>query len=158
MVTRDYVNSTLLMMKTRRHCLLTHPPSMAQRHITPYSSPSPMWLIIVSSAVVTRPVIAADHNQHRHHQHPPSPCLLLSPSIVVRSSSSFPHFPLRSLSPPTGFDPSWSSLCRLGFFSGTSLRTRRLVPIFYGNLRPAGVQTVWLLNFMLQLTILSYST
>jgi hypothetical protein len=76
----------------------------------------------------------------------------------VRSSSSFPHFPLRSLSPPTGFDPSWSSLCHLGFFSGTSLRTRRLVPIFYGNLRPAGVQTVWLLHFMLQLTILSYST
>jgi hypothetical protein len=55
----------------------------------------------------------------------------------------------------TGFDPSWSSLCRLGFFSGTSLRTRRLVPIFYGNLRPAGAQTVWLLHFMLQLTILN---
>jgi hypothetical protein len=52
----------------------------------------------------------------------------------------------------TGFHPSWSSLCRLGFFSCTSLRTRRLVPIFYGNLRPAGVQTVWLLRFMLQLT------
>jgi hypothetical protein len=58
----------------------------------------------------------------------------------------------------TGFVPSWSSLCRLGFFSGTSLRVRRLVPIFYGNSRPAGAQTVWLLHFMLQLTILSYST
>ena len=58
----------------------------------------------------------------------------------------------------TGFDPIWSSLCRLGFFSGTSLHRRRLVPIFYGNLRPAGAQTVWLLHFMLQLTILSYST
>jgi hypothetical protein len=58
----------------------------------------------------------------------------------------------------TGFDPSWSSLCCLEFFSGTSLRTRRLVPIFYGNLRPAGAQTIWLLHFMLQLTILSYST
>ncbi len=52
----------------------------------------------------------------------------------------------------TGFHPSWSSLCHLGFFSGTSLRTRRLVPISYGNLRPAGGQTVWLLRFMLQLT------
>ena len=51
----------------------------------------------------------------------------------------------------TGFDPSWSSLCRLGFFSGASLRTRRLVLIFYGNLRPAGAQTVWLLHFMLQM-------
>ena len=47
----------------------------------------------------------ADHNHHRCHQHPPSPCLLLGPSIVVRSSSSLPHFPLRSLSPP----PSRSS-------------------------------------------------
>ena len=27
--------------------------------------------------------------------------------------------------------------------------TRRLVPIFYGNLRRAGAQTVWLLRFML---------
>jgi len=42
-----------------------------------------------------------------------------------------------------------------GIFSGTSLRTRRLVPIFYGKLRPAGAQTVWLLHFMLQLTTLS---
>jgi len=45
-----------------------------------------------------------------------------------------------------------------GIFSGTSLRTSRLVPIFYGKLRPAGAQTVWLLHFMLQLTTLSYST
>ena len=29
--------------------------------------------------------------------------------------------------------------------------TRRLVPNFYGNLRPAGAQTVWLLHFMLQM-------
>ena len=29
--------------------------------------------------------------------------------------------------------------------------TRRLVPNFYGNLRPAGTQTVWLLHFMLQM-------
>jgi len=36
-----------------------------------------------------------------------------------------------------------------GIFSGTSLRTRRLVPIFYGKLRPAGAQTVWLLHFMI---------
>ena len=27
----------------------------------------------------------------------------------------------------------------------------RLVPNFYGNLRPAGAQTVWLLHFMLQM-------
>ena len=59
----------------------------------------------------------------------------------------------------TGFDPSWSSLCCLGFFSGTSLCTRRLAPIFYGKLRPAGGQTIWLLRFMLQLTPQSkYST
>jgi hypothetical protein len=51
----------------------------------------------------------------------------------------------------TGFDPSWSSLCRLGICSGTNLRLRRLVPNFYGNLRLAGAQTVWLLHFMLQM-------
>ena len=45
-----------------------------------------------------------------------------------------------------------------GIFSGTSLRQRRLVPIFYGNLKPAGAQTVWLLHFMLQLATLLYST
>jgi hypothetical protein len=28
---------------------------------------------------------------------------------------------------------------------------RRLVPIFYGNLRLAGAQTIWLLHFMLQM-------
>jgi hypothetical protein len=38
-----------------------------------------------------------------------------------------------------------------GIFSGTSLCTRRLVPIFYGKLRPAGAQTVWLLHFMVQM-------
>ena len=54
----------------------------------------------------------------------------------------------------TGSHPSWANSLHLGFFSGTSLRTRRLVPIFYGNLRPAGAQTVWLLRFMLQLTTL----
>ena len=31
------------------------------------------------------------------------------------------------------------------------LTTRRLVPNFYSNLRPAGVQTIWLLHFMLQM-------
>ena len=35
---------------------------------------------------------------------------------------------------------------------------RRLVPIFYGNLRLTGAQTVWLLRFMLQLTTLWYDT
>ena len=54
----------------------------------------------------------------------------------------------------TGFDPSWISLFHLAICSGTNLRSRRLVPIFYGNLRPAGAQTVWLLRFMLQLTTL----
>jgi hypothetical protein len=51
----------------------------------------------------------------------------------------------------TGFHPSWSSLCHLGICSGTNLRLRRLVPNFYGNLRLAGAQTVWLLHFMLQM-------
>jgi hypothetical protein len=51
----------------------------------------------------------------------------------------------------TGFHPSWSSFCRLGICSGTNLRLRRLVPNFYGNLRLAGAQTVWLLHFMLQM-------
>ena len=27
----------------------------------------------------------------------------------------------------------------------------RFVPIFYGNLRPDGAQTIWLLRFMLQM-------
>jgi hypothetical protein len=58
--------------------------------------------------------------------------------------------PARSLL-RTGFDPSWSSLCHLGICSGTNLRLRRLVPNFYGNLRLAGAQTVWLLHFMLQM-------
>jgi hypothetical protein len=52
--TRDYVNSTLVKMKPRRHRLFTRPRPMAQQHSPPYSSPSPMWLIVVSSAVVTR--------------------------------------------------------------------------------------------------------
>jgi hypothetical protein len=51
----------------------------------------------------------------------------------------------------TSFDPNWSSLCRLGICSGTNLRLRRLAPNFYGNLRLAGAQTVWLLHFMLQM-------
>ncbi len=54
----------------------------------------------------------------------------------------------------TGFDPSWISLFHLAICSGTNLRSRRLVPIFYGNLRSAGAQTIWLLRFMLQLTTL----
>ena len=41
----------------------------------------------------------------------------------------------------TGFDPSWSSLCHLGICSGTNLRLRRLVPIFYGIFELAGAQT-----------------
>jgi hypothetical protein len=41
----------------------------------------------------------------------------------------------------TGFHPSWSSLCRLGICSGTNLRLRRLVPIFYGIFKLAGAQT-----------------
>jgi hypothetical protein len=41
----------------------------------------------------------------------------------------------------TGFHPSWSSLCRLGICSGTNLRLRRLVPIFYGIFELAGAQT-----------------
>ena len=41
------------------------------------------------------------------------------------------------------------SLCNIWGFFLYKLTTRRLVPIFYGNLRPAGIQTVWLLHFML---------
>ena len=55
----------------------------------------------------------ADHNHNHHHQHPPSPCLLLCPSIGVRSSSFFPHFPLWSPSPPPS--PSSSYLHRILF-------------------------------------------
>ena len=73
--TRDYVNSTLVKMKPRRHRLFTRPRPMAQQHSPPYSSPSPMWF--------------------------------------VRSSSSFPHFPLRSPSPLPS--PSSSYLHRILF-------------------------------------------
>ncbi len=52
----------------------------------------------------------------------------------------------------TGSHPSWSSLFHLGFFSGTFLRVRRLVAMFYCNLLPAGAKkqetkkivTLWL--------------
>ena len=40
----------------------------------------------------------------------------------------------------TGFHPSWSSLWLLGICSGTNLRQRRLVLIFYGILELAGTQ------------------
>ena len=93
LATRDYVNSTLLKMKTRQHCLLTLPPPMAQRHSPPYSSPSPMWLLLCLPLLSQ--VIVANNNHHRCHQHPQSPCLLLCPAIVMHSSSSFPHFPLQ---------------------------------------------------------------
>jgi hypothetical protein len=65
-------------MKPRWHRPLTSPPSMAQRHSTPYSSPSPMWLIVVSSAVATR------------HCSRPQPSLLSSASSI----SSPPPSPL----------------------------------------------------------------
>ena len=53
----------------------------------------------------------ADHNHHCHHQHPLSPRLLPCPSIVVRSSSFFPHFPLRSpLLPPSPSSPPTSTI------------------------------------------------
>jgi hypothetical protein len=41
---------------------------------------------------------------------------------------------------PTGSHPSWSSLFHLEFFSGTFLRARRLVSMFYCNLLPAGAK------------------
>jgi hypothetical protein len=73
-----------------------------------------------------------------------------------RACLSPSSLPTLAHSPPpavhqTGFDPSWSSLCHLEICSGTNLRLRRLVPNFYGNLRLAGAQTVWLLHFMLQM-------
>ena len=73
-------------------------------------------------------------------------------SCLPRSTS------LSAISRATGFHPSWSSLCHLGIRSGTNLRQRRLVPIFYGNLRPAGVQTIWLLWYVLCYNQLLYCT
>ena len=43
------------------------------------------------------------------------------------------------------------SLCNIWDFFQYKPTTRRGVPIFYGNLRPAGAKTVWLLPFMLQM-------
>jgi hypothetical protein len=40
----------------------------------------------------------------------------------------------------TGFDPRWTSLFHFVICSGTNLRLRRLVPIFYGIFELAGVQ------------------
>ena len=72
-------------------------------------------------------------------------------SRLCRGISLRVGFFIIQVSASTGFDPSWSSLCHLGICSGTNLRLRRLVPNFYGNLRLAGAQTVWLLHFMLQM-------
>ncbi len=44
----------------------------------------------------------------------------------------------------TGSHPSWSSLFHLGFFSGTFLCVRRLVPMFNYDLLPAGAKTLTL--------------
>ena len=49
----------------------------------------------------------------------------------------------------TWFGPNWITLYCLEFF-WYKPTIRRLVPIFYGNLRPAGAKTVWLLCFMLK--------
>ncbi len=74
---RDYVNSTLLKTKPRWHRLLTPPPHMAQQHSPPYSSPSPMWLIVVTSTVVTchrgRPQPSSSSSASSISSHPPSP-------------------------------------------------------------------------------------
>ncbi len=59
------------------------------------------------------------------------------------------HRPGRSFL--TGFHPSWSSFVMFGNLFRYKPTTRRCVPIFYGNLRPVGAQTVWLLHFMLQM-------
>jgi hypothetical protein len=40
----------------------------------------------------------------------------------------------------TGSHPSWISLQHSGFFSGTFLQARRLVPIFYSKSLPVGVR------------------
>ena len=50
----------------------------------------------------------------------------------------------------TCFDPSWITWNIWDFFRYKPT-LRRLVSIFYGNLRPAGAQAVWLLPFMLQM-------
>ncbi len=41
----------------------------------------------------------------------------------------------------TDFDPSWISLFHLAICSGTNLRLRWLVPMFYGMFELAGAQT-----------------
>ena len=90
--TRDYVNSTLVKMKPRWHRILTRPPPMAQQHSPPYSSPSPMWLIVVSSAVVTRhrgrPQPSSSSSASSITSPPPSPLycrafLLLLPPFSI---------------------------------------------------------------------------
>ncbi len=43
------------------------------------------------------------------------------------------------------------AVCNIWDFFWYNPTTRRLVPILYGNLRPAGAQTVLLLHFMLQI-------
>ncbi len=109
---RDHVNSTLLKTKPRRiassRCLHTWHSRTAL--LTP---PRHHQCGLLLCPPLLSPVIVVAHNHHHRHQHPPSPCLLLHPSIVVRSSSSFPHFPLGSSSPSPS--PSSSYLHRILF-------------------------------------------
>jgi hypothetical protein len=109
--TRDYVNSTLIKIKPRRHRLLTRPSPMAQQHSPPYSSPSPMWLIVVSSAVVTRhrgrPQPSSSSSASSITSPPPSPLYCCAFFLLL------PHFPLRSPSPLPS--PSSSYLHRIMF-------------------------------------------
>jgi hypothetical protein len=51
----------------------------------------------------------------------------------------------------TWFDRNWIIIVTFGNYFRYKPTTRRFVPIFYGDLRPAGAQTVCLLRFMLQM-------
>jgi hypothetical protein len=71
---------------------------------------------------------------------------------------SFNHSVTHGWDDATGFHPSWSSFVTFGNLFRYKPTTRRLVPVFCGNLRPVGAQTVWLLHFMLQMYAIQQKT
>ncbi len=69
------------------HCLHLHPWHSGTALLTPHGHQC-SWLMCTS---LLSQVIVADHYHHCCRQHPPSPPLLLRPSFVVHSTTSFPH-------------------------------------------------------------------